>query len=72
MEIRDIYDDLTGVMSDLEIGIEVLETMILNGGNQKANGCLREAIDGMKRALSYMSDADFEIATTPVIDYEDD
>ena len=70
--MNDIYDDLTGVMTDLEIGIEVLETMILNGGSQKVNGYLREAIDGMKKALSYMSDADFEVTTTPVIDYEDD
>ena len=69
--MHDIYDDLPGVMSDLEIGKEILDTMILNGENPKVNGYLQEAICEMKRALSYMSDAEFEITTTSHIDFED-
>ena len=69
---NEIYDDLPGVMGDLEIGIEVLETMILNGENPKANGYLREAIQGMKMALSDISDAEFEVSTTLPYDHGDD
>ena len=62
----EIYDDLPNAMGDLEVGVDILETMILNGGNQKANRHLADAIQEMKRALSDMSDAEFEIATSPV------
>ncbi len=64
--MNDIYDDLAGVMSDLAVGVEILETMILNGGNGKANRYLENAIQEMKSALSDMSDAEFEITTSPV------
>ena len=64
--INEIYDDLTGVMSDLEVGVEILETMILNSGNPKANRYLEGAIQEMRSALSNLSDAEFEITTSPV------
>ena len=58
-------------MGDLEFGESVLETMILNGKNEKANRYLREAALEIRHALSDLSDALFEITTSPE-DIEDD
>ena len=60
-------------MGDLEFGESVLETMILNGKNEKANRYLREAALEIRHALSDLSDALFEITTSPedIEDYDD-
>ena len=58
-------------MGDLEFGESVLETMILNGKNEKANRYLREAALKIRHALSDLSDALFEITKSPE-DIEDD
>ena len=69
--MTDIYEDLGHLMGDLEFGESLLETMILNGKNEKANRYLREATLGIRHALSNLSDALFEITTTPE-DIDDD
>ena len=61
----DIYEDLGHLMGDLEFGESLLETMILNGKNEKANRYLREAVLEIRYALSDLSDALFEITTSP-------
>ena len=60
-----IYEDLGELMGDLEFGETLLETMILNGSNEKANRYLREAALEIRHALSDLSDALFEITTSP-------
>ena len=62
----DLYEDMGEVMGGLEAYKAELETMILNGKNEKANRYLRVAICGIQRALSEMSDALFEITTEPL------
>ena len=61
----DIYEDLGQLMGDLEFGESLLETMILNGKNEKANRYLREAALEIRHALSDLSDALFELTTSP-------
>ena len=69
----DIYEDLGQLMGDLEFGETMLETMILNGRNEKANRYLRDASLEIRHAVSDLSDALFEITTSPVdIDDNDD
>ena len=65
------YEDLGHLMGDLEFGESMLVTMILNGKNEKANRYLREAALEIRHALSDLSDALFEITTSPE-DIEDD
>ena len=60
-----IYEDLGELMGDLEFGETLLETMVLNGSNEKANRYLREAALDIRHALSDLSDALFEITTSP-------
>ena len=60
-----IYEDLGELMGDMEFGETLLETMILNGSNEKANRYLREAALEIRHALSDLSDALFEITTSP-------
>ena len=70
-----VYDDLGVMMGELEFDISLLETMILNGKNAKANRYLKEAADGIRHALSDLSDAEFDISTSSdLINYgiEDD
>ena len=43
----------------------LLETIILNGKNEDVNKYLERAIPEMRKALSYMSDAEFELFTSP-------
>ncbi len=69
--MSDIYEDLGHLMGDLEFGESLLETMILNGKNEKANRYLREAALEISHALSDLSDALFEITTT-LEDTDDD
>ena len=69
--MSDIYEDLGHLMGDLEFGESLLETMILNGKNEKDNRYLREAALEIRHALSDLSDALFEITTTPE-DIDDD
>ena len=69
--MANIYEDLGHLMGDLEFGESVPETMILNGKNEKANRYLREAALEIRHALSDLSDALFEITTSPE-DIEDD
>lgn len=70
--MMDIYEDLGRLMGDLEFGKTLLETMILNGRNEKANRYLREAALEIRHALSDLSDALFEIETSPADIDEDD
>ena len=63
--MSDIYEDLGHLMGDLEFGESLIETMILNGKNQRANQYLREAALELRHALSDLSDALFEITTSP-------
>lgn len=69
------YDDLGGMMGELEINLSLIEMMILNGKNEKANRYLREAATEIRHALSDLSDAEFDICTSSdLINYgiEDD
>ena len=67
----DIYEGLGKLMGDLEFGQSMLETMILNGKNEKANRYLREAALEIRYALSDLSNALFELSTSPE-DIDDD
>lgn len=61
-----IYDleELTQIMCDLESGNLGLEMMVLNGKNEKINRYLKEAMAEIRHALSDLSDAEFEMATS--------
>lgn len=59
-----VYDDLGGMMGELEFDVSLLETMILNGKNEKANRYLKEAAAEIRHALSDLSDAEFDICTS--------
>lgn len=65
-ELFGIYADFFEVMSDVETGIMQLETVVLNGKKHKANRYIEMAIQEIRRAVSYMSDAEFEITTSPL------
>ena len=70
-----VYDDLGGMMGELEINLSLIEMMILNGKNEKANRYLREAATEIRHARSDLSDAEFDICTSSdLINYgiEDD
>lgn len=59
-----VYDDLGGMMGELEINLSLIEMMILNGKNEKANRYLREAATEIRHALSDLSDTEFDICTS--------
>ena len=65
--MTDIYEDPGHLMGDLEFGESLLETMILNG----KKSYLREAALEIRHALSDLSDALFELTTSPE-DIDDD
>lgn len=67
-----IYDheEVASIMSDLEIGESILEMMVLNGKNEKINRYLKEAMAEMRHALSDLSDAEFEMTTSPLEELE--
>ena len=58
------YEDLGGMMGELEFDVSLLETMILNGKNEKANRYLKAAAEELRHALSDLSDAEFDIFTS--------
>lgn len=58
------YDDLGTMMGELEFDLSLLEMMVLNGKNQKANRYLKEAATEIRHALSDLSDAEFDITTS--------
>ena len=64
------YEEVTQIMCDLESGYLGLEMMVLNGKNEKINRYLKEAMAEIRHALSDLSDAEFELATTPRKDLE--
>ena len=68
--MNDIYDDFYQVIGDLEFGEAVLETVLVNGKNEIANLYLKSALQEIRHALSDLSDAEFEISTTPDEDEE--
>ena len=68
--MSDPYEDIDEVIGSLEAYEAELETMVLNGNNEKANRYLRGAIQEIRHALSDLSDALFEIATEQR-DFED-
>lgn len=66
--ISDWLEDLGSMTGELEADAAILETIILNSENEKANIYLRESIVAINRALSSMSDALLEITTSHVED----
>ena len=58
------YDDLGTITGDIDFAESVIETMLLNGKNTKANRYLQKAQIEIRHALSDLSDALFEITTT--------
>lgn len=72
MGVRIVYDELYGMPDGIQTDIEFLELMLLNGHNEKANRYIREAIPYLKRAAAILSDAEFEITTSPREDDEGD
>lgn len=64
------YEELTQIICDLEAGRFGLEMMVLNGKNEKINRYLKEAMAEITHALSDLSDAEFEMTTTPIEDLE--
>jgi hypothetical protein len=66
--MNDLYDDLWQVKADIEFGSTIVETIICNEKNERVVGYLQGALVEMRRALSYMSDAEFEITTSPIDD----
>lgn len=71
--MTDHYEDIGEIMGTLEAMVYEIETMILNGKCEKGNRYLREASVEIKRALSDLSDALFEITTSPIDEsYYDD
>ena len=69
------YDDLGGMMGELEFDVSLLEMMVMNGKNEKANRYLKEAAAEIRHALFDLSDAEFDICTSSdLINYgiEDD
>lgn len=57
-------------MKNLEAEEAALETILLNGKNEKANRYIKSALAELRASLSDLSDADFELATTNKIDFE--
>jgi len=64
-EIYGIYDEFVKVKRDLDIGLDMLELVLLNGKNEDVNKYIRRAMPELRRALSDMSDAEFELYTSP-------
>ncbi|MCQ2501755.1 MAG: hypothetical protein MJ117_10480 [Lachnospiraceae bacterium] len=58
------YEELTQIICNLETGNLILETMVLNGKNEKLNRYLKAAMAEIRHALSDLSDAEFEMATS--------
>ena len=69
---NDPYEDIGEIMGTLEAYETIIETMILNGKNGVANRHLNEAAEEIRRALSDLSDALFDITTEPLNDTDED
>ena len=63
-DIYRVYDDLGTMMGELEFDLTLLDMMITNGKNTKANRYLKEAMAEIRHALSDLSDAEFDISTS--------
>ena len=57
------YEEFFELKSNVETGLLMIESVLLNGKNEKANRYIETAIPELRRALSYMSDAEFELYT---------
>lgn len=71
----DLYENLGSIISDLEFAEEMIQMMVMNGRCESGNRYLREAAIEIRHALSDLSDALFQISTSPsdeVYDFEDD
>ncbi len=68
----DWYQEIYSIMGELEADEAIIETMVLNGKNEKANRYLRGSIPAIRHVLSILSDAEFEVVTSPRYDDEDD
>lgn len=64
-ELYGIYEKFLEVKRDLDTGMDMLELVLLNGKNEDVNKYIRRALPELRRALSYMSDAEFEMFTSP-------
>ena len=62
----DVYEGLGEIMGDLEFAELRLREMVQNGHNDKAVRYLGEAALEIRHALSDLSDALFEITTSPM------
>ncbi|MDO4805165.1 MAG: hypothetical protein Q4A32_10150 [Lachnospiraceae bacterium] len=75
MTVTEMCEELGQLMGDLDFGEALLETILLNGCNGKAAGYLQAAALDIRRARSNLSDALFEITTSPTAiddDYVDE
>ena len=59
----DEYEEFFELKSNVETGLLMIESVLLNGKNEKANRYIAMAMPELRRALSYMSDAEFELYT---------
>ena len=57
------YEEFFELKSNVETGLLMIESVLLNGKNKKANRYIERAMPELRRALSYMSDAEFELYT---------
>ena len=62
--MNDIYEGIESIMGEPEADEAVIETMILNGKDERVNRKLQDAVMEIKHALSDLSDALFD-ATVP-------
>ncbi|MGN0363294.1 MAG: hypothetical protein ACI4ET_10685 [Bilifractor sp.] len=66
--MNSMYDDLGGIMGTLEAYEAEIDTMILNGSIETANIHLRNSLTYLRQCLSELSDAEFEVTTSPFDD----
>lgn len=57
------YEEFYELKNNVETGLLMIENVLLNGKNEKANRYIEIAIPELRKALSYMSDAEFELYT---------
>ena len=66
------YEEIGEIKGTLAAYETIIETMILNGKNGRANRHLSEAVEEIRHALSDLSDAMFDITTEPLDDTDED
>ncbi len=59
-----LYDDLWEAKGNIEAGLEMIQFIILNTRNDKVKHYLQGAVPGLRQALGWISDAEFEMATS--------